>query len=946
MSRKILFLFTFISFFFMLLSFPGRSQSIPGPELELINCKPADPLPVNDRLFSGRAEVIEYSYQIAPREYEDPEKNFPLRYARWIGDLNNDGNDDMVFNHYVGDERTPGLSDALSKSFILYEADLNGNTQLFYGKSLHYIGDFNGDGIDDAFDRVHDLVHYGSNQGIGEDGVELLELINIAYIYPVGDVNGDGKDDFLGCNAVEACYILGGDPEMRTFTVEGVDRWDDSRTLVRHSDVNADGKDEIVLYNENIEQIVTLGFNEASYTWTTLGILDYTQFVDLDRTDMADLNGDGRIDFYAMRGFTGNPQTLEILPGLSSSPFFSEEAIVIGIPTTVFQMNPAGDFNNDGYHDLVAYTEDDLTPGVYLGNPDLSEGMDHIPIPLEQGERLDFFHYPYRGDHNNDGYDDLVFNYSKLGAHDRITDYGIIIIEGSGSNLIARQPVASDYDNASVYIYRYGVVTNNLSDINADGFEDWGVLSWGGAQVDIFFGGSMPDMEADVTIQASQLGGSICYAMEGGDINGDYLSDLIFSVNSNDHDRVLVYFGRSSWPDSLYESDADIVIQSPDPEINSFGYKLELINDYNGDDYPDLVISCVSHAGSTNTSINHAWVISGGPEFDGEIDMEIFGDDQPNNSFFGYRLAAAGDLNNDGYDEIVTFERSKRRVLVFFGGPQADSEYDMIIGEPVGATSGSFGYTIARNEGDFDNDGFSDLAIGGLNDSFEGIIYIYRGGPDFDNEPDFTLTDPELYNTNYGTANWAYQFSREEAYDLVISCEFSMPWDALVFKCDGQDQTAADYVIQAPSNDAAAGGLGGLYQFGIGNFNRDKKLDLIMSQMDDSNLGVGKGMSYFFESPVEVESNGIKEPVEHIIPIDIYPNPATSLIHVSGSFEEEDLFARIWNESGVEVYSAPVHASESGFHFHISQFSPGVYILQLLSGDRQYMVSSGSFAKR
>jgi hypothetical protein len=84
---------------------------------------------------------------------------------------------------------------------------------------------------------------------------------------------------------------------------------------------------------------------------------------------------------------------------------------------------------------------------------------------------------------------------------------------------------------------------------------------------------------------------------------------------------------------------------------------------------------------------------------------------------FGEAVAAAGDLDGDGYGELAVadfaWERHRGRVLVYRGGPDGLRE------APAWAFEGEqagdwFGYSLC-GPGDLDGDGFADLAISGKN---------------------------------------------------------------------------------------------------------------------------------------------------------------------------------------------------------------------------------------
>lgn len=110
--------------------------------------------------------------------------------------------------------------------------------------------------------------------------------------------------------------------------------------------------------------------------------------------------------------------------------------------------------------------------------------------------------------------------------------------------------------------------------------------------------------------------------------------------------------------------------------------------------------------------------------------------------FFGYSVAGAGDVNKDGYDDIVIGAReysipgsgggAQGKAFVYLGGSEG------LQNTPVWSDTGNTSYdwfgTAVAGIGDVNKDGFDDIAIGTeewINgDGFrEGRVYVYYGSP-------------------------------------------------------------------------------------------------------------------------------------------------------------------------------------------------------------------------
>ncbi|MBK8551273.1 MAG: FG-GAP repeat protein [Ignavibacteria bacterium] len=196
---------------------------------------------------------------------------------------------------------------------------------------------------------------------------------------------------------------------------------------------------------------------------------------------------------------------------------------------------------------------------------------------------------------------------------------------------------------------------------------------------------------------------------------------------------------------------------------NNFGYSVSSAGDVNGDGYSDVIIG--AHAHSSNTG--KAYIYFGGATMNNDADITMTGETTSDN--FGYSVSSAGNVNNDGCSDVIIgaygHSTNTGRAYIYFGGLNMNTVADVIMtGE---SANDYFGISVS-SAGDVNGGGYSDVIVSAFAyNAFSGRTYIYFGATTMDNTADVTMTG-ESASDLFGASVSAGNVNGDAFSDVIV----------------------------------------------------------------------------------------------------------------------------------------------------------------------------------
>jgi len=388
----------------------------------------------------------------------------------------------------------------------------------------------------------------------------------------------------------------------------------------------------------------------------------------------------------------------------------------------------AGDVNGDGYSDIIvgAYFYANGQPGegrafLYLGSasgPSTSGGWS--AEPNQAFARLGYS-VGSAGDVNGDGYDDLIVG-APLYDNGELDEGRAIVYYGSALGPYLTPGWIGESNQSGAH---YGAAVGTAGDVNGDGFADVIVGAplftsqvTRGGRTYLYLGaayGLSPASSWTATggFLDDQFGTSVGTA---GDVNGDGFADLIVGAPSQNTlgARITgfasIYLGTPSGPSTF-----PVATRLGPPTFSNFGLSASTVGDVNRDGRSDVIIGAPDYD-QVYTNEGAAYIYTGTSSGISSSPGWAVRGDNPN-AKFGYSVATAGDVNGDGYADVlvgapgdVSFPFTAGKAYVFAGTSPAPYTSAFWIAES-GQPTARFGWSVST-AGDVNGDGLSDVFVG------------------------------------------------------------------------------------------------------------------------------------------------------------------------------------------------------------------------------------------
>ncbi len=843
-------------------------------------------------------------------------------YTSWlvVEDLNNDTKRDIVFT-------SPDYS------FIgILLGYGNGTFANIYGYSTGFqafpwslvLGDFNRDTkVDIAVANAEDPsvgIFFGDAHGYF-DAQDPIFLDGVSYSYSIatGYFNNDSQLDIVvgnigtdGISVLLLLYLINFGNETDNYQGSGLHPFS-----VTICDFNNDNVTDIVVANSGNDTVqILIGYENGIFmnniTYST-GINSHPQYA-----LTADFNKDGQLDIAVVNSYDGNLMIFLISTNRThyTSTLYSTGSQ--SFPNSI----GIGDFNKDGWVDIVVANNNTDNLGVFLGFDYPTFTTNNLAAPKHGS----LPYYVVVGDFNNDSRWDIAVAYQK------ISSIGIFLGNGDGTFL-----------NQSLYLLDESSEPNSLAigDFNNDNKLDIAAANLRSNSITILLGnGNGTFVIYDCYSTGFTSPGSIAV----GDFNNDIRQDLVVTNEKGNNVGVFIGYGNGSFAEQIsYEMP------------NGSSPLWVVVSDFNKDNISDIAVANRDGnnigilLGYANGTFRNVTMYSTG---NGSLPCSI----------------AVGDFNKDNLIDIVVANSGSKNIGIFSG--IGNGTFSLQATYSTGIKSSLVAIAVQ----DLNNDTILDIAVSdwGTGDGNIGVLYGLKNGNflvpipystgfnsqttsiaicDFNNDGrlDFAVSNSQKNNIGIMLRNGSEPFGVQTTFSTGNG---SGPYSVAVTDFNNDDQLDIAVANFKTNNIGIFFGYGNgsfanqqTYSTGIdssptsiaiGDFNDDKQFDIVVANSNTSNIGFLLGSEKGTFASEQTYSTGEGSGPTSVAVADLNKDNQTDIVVTNGGINNVLVFYGLGNATftkstpfSFEYGSFPISAAIGDFNndtwldIAVANYGPG-----------------------
>jgi hypothetical protein len=696
-----------------------------------------------------------------------------------VGHFNNDSRLDIAVANYRGGNIGILLgcgNGSLEKMITYFMGDGSNPTALA-------LGDFNGDNI---FDIA--VSNYGTNNigilfGYGNGVFGMVTNYSTGdgsrpFSVAIGNFNGDRWMDIVVVNNHEnnIGVFLGLDNRYISSQASHSTGSGSHPYCVVTSDFNNDTLLDLMVVNSAHHNIgIRLGYGNGNFA----DELTYPAEVNSRpySATVGDFNNDYRMDIAIANTMS---DSVTVAFGDGNGTFTSQDVYPTGNGSYP-NFTAVADLNNDNRPDLIILNQGTNTVGVFLS-------FDYATFRKQSTQSTVISSFPISiavGDFNNDSLLDIaVVNY---------LDHNIGIFLGNINGSFEAQTTLPTENDSFLYSIAVG-------DFNNDGRLDLTVANWFD-NVGIFLGYGNGSFRAQTTFSTGD--GSNPQSVAVCDLNNDNRLDLVVANYGYNNVGILLGYGNGSFG-----------MQTPfSTERLSQAISIAL-GDFNNDSWLDLAVA--------NYDDDTVGVLLGYGN----------GSFAPQTTYptgaHPSRLTV-GDLNNDNKPDIVVPNSDADNVGVFFGYGDGFFTHQMTF------TTGDGSQPSAVAIGDFNNDNLSDIVV--ANSQYSNVTIFVRDS----SQPFLSMTTYSTGDDSLPQSMAIADFNNDDYLDIIVANYGKNNIGILLGYNNGlfMNQTT-----QTTGNNSQPRSVA------VGDFNDDNRSDIVVANAGTNNIGILLGYGNGTFSPI------------------------------------------------------------------------------------------------